>query len=1614
MAFHLDHSFLRNSHPRHAGPYLRKTASENQAITQALSNELIQAVARESLPPRVYTLWLCACPDETAVTLGLRQRESVLARSRAIVGFCRRFRTAKCGALWRAMGGSEGIAALLATFSVNHVVAFCKQVGKCNTAVKAREGRQELTTELVQILASRVLPESELQNPDTRPLLASYRELVYGCTPSFRDAWADNKDLPELNWDRVMETNTEWYQRQCLQKAFVGDDDLWSYAALFTRIPPRASEGDRSVPASMMFAAKVLEKLTQQSVHPTKNHDQLRAALKTIMRRIARRKISQQFATTIVQSISRYAKQYAASHGQALDLSYDERLSDFAQLWKRDPDFYEPLLSNLFRKCEAGNIATTVNTLQIVRPESRYRLLRFLLLCQHDLDIESTFQLERSRFEITPGLFTTLHKPDGRILFERFCASRGRHYSWISGSSMSVPNSNNGDPKQELLQVQLLDHDDVRLSEAISKTSQYKTEAQNARDPDVRVMWVNCAAILAVASRSLDVFKETLIWVRRFNRDPAISKFYGFGSMLRKFDTVSLLSGLPENPRVGMDLGDIATNVRKGNAAVLLLLETAATCQKEPSFYVNHWREVLHLFVDVVQRRLERVNKLQSRLHLTDETMFELVWENTLEVLISAEKLGLNADNEKLQYNEVGGPLAVWSEDDLEVKNPRLATLRFLDTLAKRRDDLWCDYRRGLSPAVATLQAPWPRGLPTQSLLPVNLESRIPQGALPYIQSRALKVIFSEPADVLRKIPEDAESRSAIGCFVDDYSKALRVHLVEGDEDERQRRTEAAWAYATTSLSEARFSPLEARRYFEAIFEEAEAPLSSFESLRYPERPTPKLPSWDDMELDEWHPDAGPHPDNIQERDLEPTCLDCMTSPIFNRDIKAEFVVPEPRITAVPMPDFWDLNRFGSVIPPDVKDAYTAAALLAMDGLSKASSKMLAAPFPATDTRYPALFLDADFLDRRYAIDWLPDRLLGDTPPALLEQLTSSLMHKLCEAQDPSSSLVTWAFRTLESLAWSDKPGLAIQYIVNTLVNLPDQSSWHRIMLHPGILKRLSEQQCRDLVSQLADTISERSRNAAHASATSQDATATKEDAPIRGRYVKVTTVKLLAQLMSDAEFVAEAYSVDVLIKLFQESSHIDIRVAIVESLTNIYNTTRGDDTAETIIKALESYVVPVAAEISERNPMSEQRWTECEELGQAPELGSSLEAPIRQALVCHIQQQRADSTATRSLVKRLYLPLIEQTKQNRHRWMKIFLHQQKAAHVLEQLPEALDCLGLLRGMLEQLPEHMPAAAFKELSDLLIIAAYPPKDVRDFIKRMEGLNPRPKNCNTFLSYMLNEAWRRSRFNGADLLKTAKFATAEYAASNELLTPEHLQAHGRAMIDRVLANDKCLHLAWKWISSEYEPRVRQKEAWQVRWQRYCRPVVEYMLERAESLRASERQKGSERRPIRLPDPFPLRLWLFSYPSMPWREDAEQATLRDKFVLELRDLVDELAHSRRPYHKRFNMVVAAAQKCYEKDFTYLAWKLGWLEDEQTGRDLTIAELLRVELADTLLRGAKKPVGALELVGVKEMLALWRGSVDEDVRDRGIETTANLAEWAKDMPDALPLFRDDVMLE
>lgn len=213
MASLLEHEALRTASPKDVALHLHNIALNKQLDSDTITEQLLEAIGSESLPPMVYALWTSSCPDHSATVAGMRQSQSIIVRSSAIRNFRRRFRTADCEGLWRAFGGTEGIVRLLTQFSVVHVKEFCKAVARCSTSKNGTSTRRTLVSDLVQTLTS----GTKEQNPDERSLLHLHAKMIYTCTTDFKDAWISQQDTSDLDMAKVYETDVPLYRQQCLE-----------------------------------------------------------------------------------------------------------------------------------------------------------------------------------------------------------------------------------------------------------------------------------------------------------------------------------------------------------------------------------------------------------------------------------------------------------------------------------------------------------------------------------------------------------------------------------------------------------------------------------------------------------------------------------------------------------------------------------------------------------------------------------------------------------------------------------------------------------------------------------------------------------------------------------------------------------------------------------------------------------------------------------------------------------------------------------------------------------------------------------------------------------------------------------------------------------------------------------------------------------------------------------------------------------------------------------------------------------------------------------------------------------------------------------------------------
>ncbi|KAL1877508.1 hypothetical protein Daus18300_002496 [Diaporthe australafricana] len=277
-----------------------------------------------------------------------------------------------------------------------------------------------------------------------------------------------------------------------------------------------------------------------------------------------------------------------------------------------------------------------------------------------------------------------------------------------------------------------------------------------------------------------------------------------------------------------------------------------------------------------------------------------------------------------------------------------------------------------------------------------------------------------------------------------------------------------------------------------------------------------------------------------------------------------------------------------------------------------------------------------------------------------------------------SDSLELMAYGALSTLARSSTPGLALPLILQTILDRPDASSWHRGILSPGLLKNLRAAEAHELLMGLAKGIGEKLEEQSYVRVGESEAPKHVPSQPA----VKVTTVKYLAQLLNNAEFISNDAAVEVLIELFKAAQHRDIRLAALESLLSLLDSActgtqeemEANPTIRKIMAALET-VIPVAGSINERRPLQPEEWAEAEETGVLPELSdvtSSTLPPLMAAVVCAAfgNDRIVIKKLETQYVRRLVLPVLEQLQKEHTRWVDLFLAKHQATALKNEVPE--------------------------------------------------------------------------------------------------------------------------------------------------------------------------------------------------------------------------------------------------------------------------------------------------------------------------------------------------------
>ena len=748
----------------------------------------------------------------------------------------------------------------MATFSVSSVHQLCQGLGMKPATPGALQSRRQAMTDLYTALC----PDSPAL-ADQRPLGDKYKLLLPACRVETALQW-DSNDSQHSMRKAFSRAHPLDFGRRVLEESF--PEGAPARADMAQLLP--------FIERNFMFGLQVLTRFSEMESLDTDPRTLMTGLINPLARRCENRCINRETSSRLWSVITRCLRRHQALRNHVgLDPPSYENSWPYQRLpfhglilfavrrWARKRHARTPrddaALAELigFMPEATAKSLPLQGILRPVPPAARYELLRlFYLHAQgYCCDIGPTDRTDGIPPGIKLGLEALLLPPHEALgllermlisdqpcvvsltsVFRREWPSYGPRlpWRWISErwqpprepwsilDVMQGPHEQIADPL--ILRALLLRHaipsklilpvSPVAVMEQLSseELDHRKKQAEQGRSPEDRAFWAQSALCLCIAIGDIVLYAETLLWTRRYIKDPLVVKEMFDGQCLLTDEGTDLICLLPARFRKFTNYPKSSREeIEQANKVLLHFFEGATLALREPSSHLPEWFRVYKLAGVVVRKRLERVNAFQDHHNLSDAEVFEIVWKPTIDVLIEAETMMLHPDPNKFLRREKNGLI---TGDSLGRVRP--PTMKCLDALAEARDKLWAKHRGQENPFVMSLKPPWPRGLPVQCLMQFQPSSPV---SLPYIQSRAKSVVFGASADTdVQLREENVDTKEAIGDFIDSWTAALNIYIQEPTADGRAERIRLAWAHVTEPRSQGCMTYMESLRSWESVF----------------------------------------------------------------------------------------------------------------------------------------------------------------------------------------------------------------------------------------------------------------------------------------------------------------------------------------------------------------------------------------------------------------------------------------------------------------------------------------------------------------------------------------------------------------------------------------------------------------------------------------------------------------------------------------------------------------------------------------------------------------------------------------------------------------------------
>ncbi|OBT63582.1 hypothetical protein VE03_07022 [Pseudogymnoascus sp. 23342-1-I1] len=659
-------------------------------------------------------------------------------------------------------------------------------------------------------------------------------------------------------------------------------------------------------------------------------------------------------------------------------------------------------------------------------------------------------------------------------------------------------------------------------------------------------------------------------------------------------------------------------------------------------------------------------------------------------------------------------------------------------------------------------------------------------------------------------------------------------------------------------------------------------------------------------------------------------------------------------------------------------------------------------------------FLNQSYTPIRRLLDALPPTSLAATLKAMLEAGNEARLRKKRRSGD--DILERLYYSALLQLTESEKPELAQQLVLRTIVDRPDASSWHRQFLSISFMKSLSAKDAHHMLLAFATAIGEKLDEQSYVKV--GEAQPPTSAPPVS--LVKVTTVKYLAQLLDNAEFISADAAVDVLVELFKAGTHRDIRLATLDSLLSLLNNMcsgadknwRSNALVEKIMEALDT-VISVVGSINERRPPRQEDWLEARKTGTLPDVSDISDGlpPLLSAILTapDSSQYPGLKNLRAEFVARFILPALYLSQTEHQKWVASFLAKHKVNLTVDDLPPTPITPKVWDTLVGKYPEFIPNTVLDDFNKHIVMTIAPPARLRDFnesLRKNVDLRDTPE-VQHWLS-VFGQSMDRYHASGTQ-------------------TIVRMIHHGKPipLVRNGMTFDKVLGIILMHTSLFLAEYDNYTDVWRDFVQDLRHPTLTYRNQGVDSMRSnssawaaatrlvlekvtvmvSDRRKKHTRdhNLSMLPSTTKLRLWLLPYPCFPATSKVENQC--KKFAKEMMALLDDFLT---PEANLLRWPGIAEDACSVSDLIntseeqlHIALYIGKLTRSfgAGGQRSLALTFVRIAVAMKLIGQAREILelpkkGALfeDVVrGIVDMVKEWQGHSDEGIREK-------VAEWRK----------------